>query len=134
MRKHKRQITKKIVEDIEKLRSENPKEYWKKLKELNNKEVEQNLPNKMKNENNEWIVDREGIAEIWESIWETRNRKWTEGKFGDKFAEEVRERIESKKQESKQQIIETILDEEIKLIDVNKVIKNLKRGKAVGGR
>ena len=50
VRKHKRQVNKKIVEDIEKLRCENPKEYWRKLKELNNKEVEQNLPNKMKNE------------------------------------------------------------------------------------
>jgi hypothetical protein len=131
VRNQERKQNQKEVAEIEKLRSKNPREYWRRLKRLNAIEDKKNIPSKIKNENDEWVVDGNGIQEIWAKAFEKLGMQDSKDeKFDEKFATQVREQVE-KAVKHKQKMTEA-LDQPIRLVEVQSAIKKLKRGKAVG--
>ncbi len=122
----------KLIASIEQLRSKDPKEYWRRLKQLSDVDSKKKLPNKMKNEESEWVVDKKGIEEVWARAFEELGREEvTVGKFDEEFAEQIRERVKEKASVL-QNNINDVIDQEISIEEVRRAIKQLKRGKAVG--
>ncbi len=131
VRKHQRAERQKLLTSIEQLRSKDPKEYWRRLKQLSDVDSKKKLPNKMKNEENEWVFDKKGIEEVWARAFEKLGEEVTEGQFDEEFAEQIRERVKEKASVL-QNNINDVIDQEISIEEVRRAIKHLKRGKAVG--
>src|SRR6185503_6552741 len=71
VRRNKRQTEQKIVEQIESLRCKDPREYWKRLKALSGDEdVKNPLPSTAVNEDNEFVLDKAGVEEVWARCFE----------------------------------------------------------------
>jgi len=134
VRKHKRHIEQKVVSDIEKLRTQNPKDYWKQLKALEGvSSGSKQLPNQMMGEDGVVVTDRKGIEEVWAQAFEKlgREEKVGVGVFDEEFAAHVKESVLKKTQVNEQDLV-VALDQPIQRIEVDRAIKRLRRGKAVG--
>ena len=126
----------KVVQDIEKLRSKDAKQYWNRLKKMNQREEEKRsaIPKKVRNEENE-LVEGTAMVKVWEESFRKLGMEDLSNKeFEEKFATEVRkfvQELEEKKDEKADDIIQ-ILNKPIEREEVSKAIRKLKRGKAVG--
>lgn len=120
-----------IVARIEQLRNKNPKEYWRQLKKLNETVEKKNIPNKIKNDNNEWVVDEQGIREVWARAFERLGKNTNNGNFDEQWAERVSKRVERESKKNRENLNE-VLNQPIMLEETRIAISKLKRGKAVG--
>jgi hypothetical protein len=130
---------------IEELRVSDPKEYWNQLKQLSRSEKKSKkatLPSKMKDDNDEWVLDKEGVAEVWARSFEKLGMEDKVKEFDAEFAEQVSQSVKAKvaqHEDRKQEVqknqdmqLPSMLDQDIRLVEVQAAIKNLKRGKATG--
>jgi len=126
--------TKKLVESIEKLRSKDPGEYWKRLYQLDNTKVPENaIPVNIKNTEGKLVNGKEA-SQAWLDSF--RRLGLEESDFYD-FDQIFFSSIKSKVIEYSHQIpqdnkVLSELDQEIRLQEVKIAISNAKRGKAVG--
>ena len=91
VRKHQKITNRKKIADIEQLKSKDPKEYWKQLKKLSDIEEKKNLPQKIKSETNEWIIDKAGVEEVWARAFE---KLGTEGKTEGNLMKDLQKKSE----------------------------------------
>jgi hypothetical protein len=126
----KAQLRKKI-QDIEKLRSKDSKEYWKKLYELEQIEShESSLPTSIKNSTGV-LVSGTQASEAWKESFSKLGLESTDLKdFDSDFYTKIKTLVEDHK--SMNTDFNTTLDQPFTLEEVKIAISNLKRGKAVG--
>ena len=134
VRKHETQIQTARVKQIEDLKSRDPKKYWKKLKQFGkNAKEKKTLPSQMKDENDQWVVDKKAVMEVWAKSFENLGMEEKSTNFDEKFADQVTKSVKDKAQQdldAKQ--LPSLLDQDIQFAEIQRAIKNLKRGKATG--
>ena len=135
LRKHRRRIERKLVKKLEELKTKNPREYWRQLKNLDGRqEIDKQLPNKVLDIDGQYVVDPEKIAETWARCFEKLGKQEDhKGLFDEDFAEHVRTTVKDHaSKEMKDQNVCVTLDRDLEQEEVQRAIKRLKRGKAVG--
>lgn len=133
-RKVNRNKMKSLVHDIENLKSKDSKEYWRKLYELDNSEpADDSIPSLVKNSSG-ILVDGKDANEAWrESFRKLGLEKTDFDSFDPNFYSTIKCTVESYSNSfSPIDNIIPLLDNPITLNEVEVVVKNLKRGKAVG--
>lgn len=135
VQRHKRRLDQKIVSRIETLHSKDPKEYWKQLKALDPmQQISKNLPDTMMNEAKEMVSGQKEVEEVWAKCFEKLGREECEvGAFDEEFAKRVRESVREKVGggDQKNDLL-GLLDRPIQREEIDRAIKRMCRGKAVG--
>ena len=118
------------IKEIEELRVENPRLYWKKLKEINGKKKKKDVWDTALNEEGEEVTG-EKIKLVWKEAYKKLGElNLDKEEFDNDFAEEVDEEVEEMIKKSHEYKDE--LGEQITLAEVQKIVKRLKKGKAAG--
>ena len=94
--KQKKKRNQQIVTNIENLKRSNPKEFWKQLKKLNEIKDRNSVPNKIRNDENEWVTDKAVIIEVWAKAFEKLGMNEEKKGFDEKFANQIRESLRGK--------------------------------------
>ncbi len=120
-----------LVANIELLRSNNPRDYWKKLYELDNTQlVDNSLPMVVKNSEGKLVSGIEA-SNVWMESFAKLGREDSDNTdFNKKFFEHINNQVNKMSLESYNH--SCILDQPIKLEEVKIAVDNLKNGKAVG--
>jgi len=120
-----------VVQKIESFRSKNPREYWKKLYDLDNTQlVDNSIPMVIKNSNGTLVSGMEA-SKLWmDSFAKLSKENSDAGDFDQSFYVHINDRINQFQQQSTS--TQCTLDHSITLEEVQKAIKKLKKGKAVG--
>ena len=126
--------TKKLVESIEKLRSKDPGEYWKRLYQLDNTQVpESAIPVNIKNTEGKLVNGKEASQAWLESFRKLGLEQSDFYDFDQNFFSSIKSKvIEYSHQIPQDNKVLSELDKEISLQEVKIAISKAKRGKAVG--
>jgi len=121
-----------LIQNIEGLRSKDSRDYWRRLYDLDNSEPsDDKLPTHVKNSLGK-LVDGKERSEAWRESFRKLGLETTDfNSFDNKFHINITCTIDNYINSSLDPITPT-LDNPITLCEVKSVIKNLKRGKAVG--
>src|SRR6185436_15623385 len=116
----------------EKQTTDGTKDHWKRLKALSgNEDVKNPLPSTAMNEDNEFVLDKAGVEEVWARCFEKLGQHSdSKGEYNEEFISGVEQSVkEAVEQDNK---LPSILDRPLELAEVQRAIKRLRRGKAVG--
>ena len=126
-----------LHEELKFDRKENPKVYWRKLKETMNWKEKDGLPARVKNQEGNIVTNPEDILSVWETSFTrlaSENVQLYDQDFVQKTKNEVQSMISMTVQEVKHNADKDHyeLNKEVEFVEVVEVIKRLKKGKAVG--
>jgi hypothetical protein len=125
-RKKRRRQRLKLMREIEELKDRDPREFWIKLKRLSNLNGEKKrLPEVMKDDEGSRVED---IEKLWKDEYEALGRDVNDDGYDEKFKEEMERRVSLIDEEDD----ESRLNERITRAEVERAVKDVKNGKAVG--
>ena len=131
IKQHKKEQEEKIVVEIENLKSKDPKEYWKKLKQLaNSQKKKENLPQEMKNKNNQLVTGQEMLT-VWAEAFASLGQEGNNN-YDDVFRDETAAIVKLIEHNRSEEVGPDQLENKIELEEIKAAIKLLRRGKAVG--
>ncbi|NRA93460.1 MAG: reverse transcriptase family protein, partial [Psychroserpens sp.] len=125
---------KKLMKEIENIKTHNPREFWRKLRNLGKNKGKKTVWDTAINEDGVEVAG-ERIKLVWSTAYKNLGAKGLDKEeFNDAFADEVRECIVTLEKNSKKESYDELdeLIKEIEMLEVTKIVKRLVNGKAAG--
>lgn len=124
-----RQLEDNIIDDMERLRCRNPKEYWRKLYELAGKKQNTELPTQIRDWSDKLVSGNEAL-EMWKKSFEKLGTEEQSEEFNADFYEYVQQEVQEIQEEMKGDA--AWYNRPLELEEISRAIKTLRRGKAAG--
>ena len=133
LRKYERQYKRAMCDDIENMSTENPREFWNKIKTLGPRKST-NIPMEVYNENGEILTDEQSVLNCWKTDFETIYNNDSFDSFNSEFQREAL----SHKRLLEDRMLDPLyesnaeLNRNISFSEIEKVLLKAKNGKSVG--